>query len=65
MDQRAARKGGEKSVWGYALEVESLRYTGRLDITERENRYQMLNLSSESGGRTIYYEQEDWWMRKK
>lgn len=32
-------KDVERSVWGYALEVESIRYTDGLDIRERENKF--------------------------
>lgn len=38
MDQGAASQNVEKSVRGYALEVESIWYADGLDIRERENR---------------------------
>lgn len=37
LDQGEAVKDGEKSVLGFALEIESIRYTDVLDIRKRGN----------------------------
>lgn len=44
MDQGTAKEEGEKLVWGYALQIESTRYTDGLDKEKEREREHILDV---------------------